>query len=134
MSLSNFPVIPLIYLLFISWNKNETCSPLNLCLRYPYMKMHSPKMFCMSKKNLLLVLLVSNWWMQENCKTNTTFQRKQSDYGNRIYQYTLHTCMMIAIKFWAEKHAIPESEYADEKTEILKKWSEVGRLMCRVRN
>ena len=42
--------------------------------------------------------------------------------------------MMIAIKFWAEKHAIPESEYADEKTEILKKWSEVGRLMCRVRN
>ena len=49
------------------------------------------KMFCMSKKNLLLVLSVSNWWMQENCKTNTTFQHKQLDYGNWIYQYTLHT-------------------------------------------
>ena len=52
-------------------------------------------MFCMSKKNLLLVLSVSNWWMQENCKTNTTFQHKQLDYGNWIYQYTLHTARIL---------------------------------------
>ena len=121
MSLSNFPVILLIYLLFISWNKTETCSPLKWnflsrmtitdsktktkavmkdCLKKQSSwlnKKHGwnenalSKMFCMSKKNLLLVLSVSNWWMQENCKTNTTFQHKQLDYGNWIYQYTLHT-------------------------------------------